>query len=349
MFRISCVLALAPWSGMCSWSKALMKSNTTTSIFWKKSERKQKKPKEKTWLYNQALCQQMWFFFQTMRPHQWVKNLLLFAGLLFSPSLVPLHSLLISLTAFFLFCLLSSAVYVGNDLFDIQADRAHPEKRFRPLASGKLRLPIALIGWFGLTFFSLFLAFLLHPHFGLVAFLYILLNILYSYSLKHIVLIDVLMIAVGFVLRVMAGAIVIQVYFSRWLILCTFLLALFLGLHKRRQELTLLKQDAVQHRQILAEYSPYFLDLLSTVVTAALIMTYILYTMAEPTSGKFQTDTLILTMPFVIYGLFRYLYLVHQHGVGGSPTHILLTDRPLQVNLVLWILMAKAIISLRQE
>jgi 4-hydroxybenzoate polyprenyltransferase len=197
-----------------------------------------------------------------------------------------------------------------------------------------------------LTVLSITLAFFLHPYFGLVALLYFLLNIYYSYALKHLVIIDVMTIAVGFVLRAIAGAVVIEVHFSLWLILCTFLLALFLGLNKRRHELTLLTQEAAQHRQILEEYSPYFLDLMINVVTASTVIAYALYTMAEETIEKFQTDKLIFTTPFVMYGIFRYLYLVHQRGRGGNPTRILLTDRPLKINLILWILVAGVMIYL---
>ncbi|RMF92990.1 MAG: decaprenyl-phosphate phosphoribosyltransferase [Nitrospinota bacterium] len=288
--------------------------------------------------------QQLSLLVQAMRPYQWVKNLVLFAGLLFSQRLFHLTDLLLSFSAFVLFCLLSSAVYICNDFFDVQADREHPSKRFRPLASGKLHPRFALIGLLLLLLVSLPSAFLLRTGFGLVALGYVLLNLLYSRWLKQMVIVDVMAIATGFVLRAMAGAVVIEVEISLWLILCTFLLALFLACNKRRQELVHLRQEARNHRQILEEYSPYFLDLMINVVTASTVIAYALYTMDQETIQKFQTDRLIITTPFVMYGIFRYLYLVHKRGEGENPTRLLLTDRPLQINLLLWILAVGIII-----
>lgn len=292
------------------------------------------------------LRRQVLYFFQAMRPDHWAKNLLLFAGLIFSQHFFELDFFLTSLGAFLLFCLLSSVVYICNDLCDIQTDREHPEKRHRPLASGQLQISVAISGLIMLLILALPLAFLLQVQFGMVTLFYLGLNLLYSFYLKHLVIVDVMAIALGFVLRAIAGAVAIQVYFSRWLILCTFLLALFLGFNKRRHELILLDQEATRHRQILKEYSPAFLDAMISVVTASTVIAYALYTMAAETVEKFQTDKLIFTTPFVMYGIFRYLYLVHKRGEGGNPTRIFLTDQPLQINLLLWILTVGGIIYL---
>ena len=274
----------------------------------------------------------------SLRPHQWTKNLLVFAALALSKHLFEREAFLRALLAFAIFCGLSGTIYVINDLTDLDRDRRHPRKRHRPLASGALS-PGAARGIAGvLGVGCLALSLLLGLDFALAAVLYVLLNLAYSFRLKEIVIVDVLSISMGFVLRGVAGALAISVQFSDWLIVCTILLALFLALAKRRHELTSLNEAAPGHRPILAEYSPYLLDQMISVVTASCLMAYAFYTMAPETLEKYQTDRLAWTIPFVLYGIFRYLYLVHQRDQGGSPTDLLLTDRPLLVDVALWAL-----------
>ena len=274
----------------------------------------------------------------SLRPHQWTKNLLVFAALALSKHLFEREAFLRALLAFGIFCGLSGTVYVINDITDLARDRLHPRKRLRPLASGALSPAAAraLAGGLGLA--CLALSWILGRDFALVALLYVLLNLAYSFRLKEIVIVDVLSISLGFLLRGVAGALAISVQFSDWLIVCTILLALFLALAKRRHELTSLTDAASGHRPILAEYSPYLLDQMISVVTASCLMAYAFYTMAPETVEKYQTDRLAWTIPFVLYGIFRYLYLVHQRDQGGSPTDLLLTDRPLLVDVALWAL-----------
>jgi len=283
---------------------------------------------------------------KTMRPNQWTKNLILFAGLIFAEHLFDVAALVKSLVAFGLFCLLSSAIYLINDVKDVEQDRAHPLKSKRPIAAGQLPIPVAVGVTIGLVGCSLVGALLLDREFGLVASLYFLLLFLYSFHLKHLVILDVLTIAIGFVLRAVAGAVVIDVEFSSWFLFCTILLALFLGLSKRRHELVLLGDNAQSHRKILEEYSPYLLDQMIGVVTASTLMAYALYTMAPETRAKFGTSYMILTIPFVIYGIFRYLYLVHHKEEGGNPTSILITDKPTLLNILLWGLVSVLLIYL---
>ena len=274
----------------------------------------------------------------SLRPHQWTKNLLVFAALAFSKHLFEAEAFLRTLLAFLVFCGLSGTVYLVNDLVDLPLDRLHPRKSLRPLARGALSVQVGrTVAWM-LGLAGLGLSLLLGPSFALAALLYLLLNVAYSFRLKRIVILDVLAISLGFVLRAVAGALAISVQFSDWLIVCTLLLALFLALSKRRHELTSLNDAASDHRPILAEYSPYLLDQMISVVTASCLMAYAFYTMAPETVEKYRTDRLAWTIPFVLYGIFRYLYLVHQKDQGGSPTDLLLTDRPLLVDVGLWAL-----------
>jgi 4-hydroxybenzoate polyprenyltransferase len=238
--------------------------------------------------------------------------------------------------AFVLFCGLSGAVYLLNDLADLERDRRHPVKRLRPLASGALAPRTAGIVATVLAFSCLGLSFLLGRLFAGCAFVYLALNLLYSFRLKEVVIVDVLCISLSFVIRAVAGAFAVRVAISDWLVICTILLALFLSLAKRRHELTTLSHEASGHRKILAEYSPYLLDQMINVVTASSLIAYAVYTTAAETREKFQTDRLSWTIPFVLYGIFRYLYLVHQKEKGGSPTDVLLTDRPLLGAVALW-------------
>ena len=272
----------------------------------------------------------------SLRPSQWTKNLIIFAGVLFGQRLTDVSAVLAAAGAFVIFCLLSGVVYLINDVMDREADRRHPIKKARPIASGALPVRAALTAAGLIAAGALVSALALRPEFGLVALLYVVLLGLYSWRLKHVVIIDVLTIAVGFVLRAVAGAVVIPVAVSVWLYLLTILLALFLALAKRRHELVLLADGATGHRRILQEYSPYLLDQMISVVTASTLVAYAIYTVSPETTAKFQTHWLGLTLPFPLYGIFRYLYLVHQKDGGGSPSDMLLTDRPLLICVALW-------------
>jgi len=272
----------------------------------------------------------------SLRPSQWTKNLIIFAGLIFGQRLLDPGAVLYSIAAFAVFCALSGVVYLVNDIADREADRQHPLKRLRPIASGEVPVSAALGLALVLGAVALTAAFLLRFEFGLIAAAYVAMLGLYSGPLKHIVIIDVLTIAIGFVLRAAAGAIVIAEPVSHWLLIVTILLALFLALSKRRHELVLLADGATNHRRILQEYSPYLVDQMISVVTASTLVAYAFYTVSPETIQKFNTDKLGLTLPFPLYGIFRYLYLVHQKEGGGSPSDMLLNDKPLLGCVALW-------------
>jgi 4-hydroxybenzoate polyprenyltransferase len=272
----------------------------------------------------------------SVRPGEWTKNLFVFAGLLFGQRLTDPVAVGRATAAFLIFCALAGVVYLVNDVVDRDRDRQHPRKRDRPIASGALSVSAALTAAGLLGIGALAWAWWIGRDFGLVATAYVLLLVLYSGPLKHIVIIDVLTIAIGFVLRVVAGAVAIGVPISQWLLICTILLALFLGLSKRRHEIVLLADGATGHRRILQEYSPYLLDQMIGVVTASTLMAYILYATSHETAEKFGTSLLGLTIPFPLYGIFRYLYLVHHKEGGGSPAELLLNDRPLLACVALW-------------
>jgi 4-hydroxybenzoate polyprenyltransferase len=280
---------------------------------------------------------------RSMRPEQWTKNVVVFAALIFGRRLFDPAAVGLSLAAFLIFCALSSVVYLLNDVSDREADRQHPLKSRRPIASGELDVSAALMAAAVIGTAALAAALWVRLEFALIAATYVVMFAAYSRWLKHIVILDVLTIAFGFVLRAAAGAVVIAVPISHWLLVCTILLALFLGLSKRRHELTVLAGAATEHRRILEEYSPYLLDQMIGVVTASTLMAYIIYCTSPETIEKFSTDMLVLTTPFPIYGIFRYLYLVHQRG-AGSPSEVLLTDRPLVICIALWGLAVIAII-----
>jgi 4-hydroxybenzoate polyprenyltransferase len=271
-----------------------------------------------------------------MRPRQWTKNLFVFPAIVFAQRLSDRGAVEWTLAAFIIFCFLSSSVYIVNDIADAEQDRRHPTKRNRPIASGRLPVAIALPFSMLLAAFSIALAFAINRQFVLYAAAYLGLNLLYSFSLKHIVILDVLMVAIFFVLRAVAGAAAINAYISHWLLICTFLLALFIALSKRRHELVLLDENAAAHRASLTEYSPYLLDQMIAVVTASAVMGYTLYTVDQDTVMKFGTDHLVYTVPFVVFGIFRYLYLIHQKGEGGDPDRIVVSDRPFLINFLLW-------------
>lgn len=283
-----------------------------------------------------------WFLLlKTMRPKQWTKNLIVFAGIIFSQKIFADGYLVMTIYAFITFCILSGSGYIINDIIDIEKDRAHPTKKNRPLASGQLSVPLA-IAFVTLTIaVSLGAAFWIRINFGFLAAAYLMITLSYSFFLKNIVIIDVLTIAIGFIFRAIAGAVVIAVNISPWLLVCTFLLALFLALTKRRHELVLLDENARSHRKILVEYGPEMLDQMISVVTSSTVMAYSLYTF---TSG--HSTYLMGTIPFVIYGIFRYQYLVYRKDIGGSPETALLKDAPMLINIVLWIVSCSLILYL---
>jgi len=289
----------------------------------------------------------LWGLIRSLRPRQWSKNLILFAGLIFSRSLIDTRLALISLAAFLLFCLSSGAIYLLNDVIDLEQDRVHPYKKFRAIASGRVSVGLAVGTAIFLAFLSIGLGLWLDRGFGYVLLGYLALMLLYSAWLKRVVILDVLTIAMGFVFRAVAGGVVIHVEISSWLLVCTVLLALFLGLGKRRHELILLEDSAGEHREILREYSPYLLDQMIAVVTASTLVAYALYTMSSETVSKFATKNLEFTIPFVLYGIFRYLYLIHQRKVGGSPERVLLSDKPLLLDILLWGVAVGIILYLR--
>ena len=274
--------------------------------------------------------------FVSLRPEQWTKNLLVFAGVVFGGRLMDLESVEVAVGAFAIFCALSGAVYLFNDVADRVADQNHPLKRERPIASGQLSVSTALVAGLALGAAGVEAAFLIRPALGIVCGAYLTLLLTYSAVLKHVVIVDVLMIAAGFVLRAIAGAVAVNVPIGQWLLVCTTLLALFLGLSKRRHELTLLAEGATDHRRILEEYSPYLLDQMIGVVTSSTLIAYTVYATSADTADRLGTAKLGLTIPFVLYGIFRYLYLVHQKRGGGSPAAMLLTDGPLLGCVALW-------------
>ena len=272
----------------------------------------------------------------SLRPDQWTKNLLVFAALIFAVKLLDPAALANASAAFLIFCALSGAVYLVNDVSDREADALHPVKRMRPIASGALS-PAAALGWAAaLSVVTLAAAYWLQPMFAVSASAYLALFVLYTRWLKHIVILDVMSIAIGFVLRAEAGGLVIGVPVSDWLLVCTILGALFLGLAKRRHEITMLGDGAKGHRRILEEYDPYLLDQMIAIVAAATLVVYVVYCASPETAERFSTQLLVLTTPFPIYGIFRYLYLVHRKHGGGSPSDMLLRDRPLLSCVALW-------------
>ena len=280
---------------------------------------------------------------KTMRPKQWPKNVFIFTALVFDEKLFTPAPLLKTIAAFVLFCLTSSAVYLINDLADIAKDRQHPTKRLRPLPSGQLKPSAAIAAAVLIPLVTLPLSFLIDPQLGLITLVYLLMMIAYSFVLKNIVILDVLTVAAGFVLRVAAGAVVVEVErFSPWLYICATLAALFIGVGRRRHELILLAENANEHRASLSEYSLPLLDEIISVVASATIIAYSLYTFSAPNLPL--NHAMMLTIPFVLYGVFRYLYLIHVKSLGGSPEEIFLSDLPLIIDLGLWALAVIAIL-----
>ena len=279
----------------------------------------------------------------SLRPRQWVKNLFVFAGLVFGQRLFT-DSVWPALVAFAIFCALSGAIYLVNDVADRDKDRLHPKKRERPIAAGRVPVPLALGTAAALVVVALVVATRLSFGFFVVAVAYVVLLSAYSAWLKHIVIVDVLIVAVGFVLRALAGTLAIHVAISGWLLICTILAALFLALGKRRHEYLALGAEAARHRPILAEYSAGLLDQMIAVVTASTVTAYALYTMSPETVAKFHTQLLPATLPFVLYGVFRYLYLLYRRQLGGNPSELFLNDRALLVNTACWVVAVLLII-----
>lgn len=270
-----------------------------------------------------------------MRPRQWTKNIFVLAALVFDRQLTNPISLARSIGGMLLFCLLSSAVYFLNDIIDIESDRAHPQKRNRPIASGKLPIPVAVTVMVVLVLITIPVAFYLSTGFGIISVVYFVLNIAYSIWLKHIPLIDVLVVASCYVIRVAAGVSLITVErFSPWLYIVTSLFALYIGFGKRRSELALLTSEAKTHRRVLDGYTIPFLDQLITIVSGTTVIAYSLYTFTAPNVP--ENHAMMLTIPFVLYGIFRYLYLISIKNAGGAPEELALTDRPLQITVLLF-------------
>ncbi|MEC0310346.1 decaprenyl-phosphate phosphoribosyltransferase [Paenibacillus lautus] len=271
--------------------------------------------------------------FRQLRPKQWTKNLLIFAAPLFSFEGVNPGVFFDTLIGFFLLSFVSGCVYIVNDYADREADRNHPVKKYRPMASGALPPKLAIVFGALLLIASLAVSYLLNPLFTVLLVLYFAMNVAYSFRLKHVVIIDIMIIAAGFVLRAIAGGLVIHVPFTPWFLLCTMLLSLFLAIGKRRHELHLLQHDKGSHRKVLDQYSFDLLDQMSSIVTTATIISYSLFTF---TSGR--TVHLMWTIPFVIYGMFRYLYLIHIEKKGGAPDRVLLEDTHILVTVILYVI-----------
>jgi 4-hydroxybenzoate polyprenyltransferase len=283
----------------------------------------------------QFLFTNIYGLLRTLRPRQWIKNGFVFMALLFDEKLFVWSLLLRTTLAFMLFCVISSTVYIINDLADLEKDRQHPKKRRRALPSGQLKPWFAILSAVGILSVCLPLSFWLDRYFGLIILSYFLLNLAYSFALKHAVIIDVMVVASGFVLRVGAGVIVAEAErFSPWLYVCTIFFALFLSIGKRRHELTLLAEGANSHRKILDEYSVRLLDEMTHLVTTGTVISYSLYTFSAVNLPP--NHAMMLTIPFVIYGVFRYQYLIHVRGEGGAPEMLVYTDMPLLLDVVLW-------------
>jgi len=271
-----------------------------------------------------------------LRVYQWPKNLVVFAALVFALELTKPSQVLLSIGAFFVLCAASSAVYVLNDIVDREKDRVHPDKQARAVASGAISVPAAFVLVLVLSAGSLGAAYALRPAFCLAVVCFLALNLVYSFVLKKIMLVDVLSIAMGFVIRGIAGALVLDVRFTNWLVVCTMFLALFLALGKRRREIDLLDAEAINHREVLGHYTAPYLDSLMLILAGATLLTYTIYTCSPDVVDRTGTDKLYLSLPFVVYGLFRYLYLVHHKRGGGDPSRTLLKDLPLMVTVFLW-------------
>ncbi|MEK4112672.1 decaprenyl-phosphate phosphoribosyltransferase [Paenibacillus sp. FSL H7-0940] len=276
-----------------------------------------------------------------LRPKQWTKNLLLFAALLFSFEEIRTETILATLLGFILFSLVAGCVYILNDFVDRDRDRQHPVKRYRPMASGQVNPSHALLFGIILLILSVGTAFMMNPLFGVLCIVYFLLNVSYSFVLKHLVILDMMTIAAGFVLRAIAGGVLIHVPFTPWFLICTMLLSLFLAIGKRRNELTLLEGNTGSHRKVLDNYSITLLDQFNTIVTTATIISYSLFTFTSD-----RTIHLMWTIPLVIYGMFRYLYLIHMKNQGGSPDRVLFEDKPILITVMLYVISVVTIFAI---
>ncbi len=280
-----------------------------------------------------------------IRIKQWIKNLFLFAPLIFSQHLFESDYFSKVFIGFITFCFLSSAVYILNDIADAESDRRHPIKKDRPIASGEIKIPIALLLAVLLIFLVVISAVNQNYKFNLALFSYLGVNIAYTYKFKNVVLLDIFSIAFGFMVRIIAGAWIVNIEVSSWLILCTLFLSLFLAITKRRSEITLVEEQQLNDtRKVLSDYSVAFADQMSTIVASGAVISYALYTVSERTRETFNTEYLIFTTPFVVFGIFRYLYLVHKKNLGENPTAVVTTDMPMIINLFLWLLSAILII-----
>lgn len=273
---------------------------------------------------------------QSLRPTQWPKNVFVLAPLVFGGLLLNAQVTLRAVLALVAFCCASSAVYLINDIRDREEDRRHPLKRLRPIAAGTLKIPVAVLAVLVLVGAAALLSARLGRPFALVLGVYLVLNVLYTFWLKHMVILDVMSIAISFVLRVEAGSTATGIEVSRWLLLCTIFLSLFLAFSKRRHEITLLAHEASGQRPVLDHYSPAFLDQMINVVTASSVVSYALYCVAPETVEKYHTQDLVFTIPLVLYGIFRYLYLMYQRPGERNPTEAILRDPPFLINILLW-------------
>ena len=274
-----------------------------------------------------------------MRIHQWIKNFILFAGIIFAKKVDNLHLLTNVIVGFFLFSIIASCQYVFNDYMDRKEDALHPEKKKRPLASGAIDPSTTLFITVTLLSISFILSYLLNPYFFFIVCFYYFFNLGYSIYLKYLVILDVMSISIGFVLRAIAGAVIINVKFSSWLLLCTFMLSLFWGFSKRRGELILLEEDAGSHRKILKEYSVEFLDLMMAISSTMTLMSYVLYSVSPETKEHLGTDKIFITIPVVVYAIFRSLYITYIKNMGHNPTKAILTDKSVLLSGLIWILM----------
>lgn len=292
---------------------------------------------------NQKLClvlismKKVNFVIQSLRPYQWIKNGFVFLPLIFAKELFDIRSFFTILQATLIFCLLTGAVYLINDISDLESDRNHPRKRYRPLAAGDISVKLAAVVAVVLLLISLLSGYMIGVPFLCILIFYFIFQLGYTFYLKNVVILDVFCISASFLLRILAGAAAIGVSVSNWLIICASLLTIFLALGKRRHEIELLGEDqAHNHRNVLSGYSTYLLDQMILIVTGGAILSYMLYCISPETVEKFQTDHLIYTFPFVLYGIFRYLYLIHKKNRGGSPEKVLVSDLPLLTSVILW-------------
>jgi 4-hydroxybenzoate polyprenyltransferase len=282
---------------------------------------------------------------ELIRPKQWLKNFFVFAPILFAGQLLNFNYFLKNIVAFLAFCGVSGLVYIINDISDIESDRTHKKKRFRPLASGEITIKQAKIFFVIVAIITTILCYKLNIYFASVVILYFFINLFYSLGIKNIVIVDVFFISFGFMLRVIGGASAIDVSISSWMILTTIFISLFLTISKRRAELSLNGPENIdKQRKVLNHYDIAFTDQMNTVAVTGTIICYALYTVSEKATSTFHTDNLIYTTPFVIYGMFRYLYLLHKKNLGENPEQIVTKDIPLIIDIALWFLVSIAII-----